>query len=219
MAVFSLLRAAHRLFSSATVISNLERLIGIREQKYSQVDTFGILLTLDPAYLDAFRIATCFENLLKAELLDFGYVVHMIDPKAHGCRFRQLAELQKKAPVRATCIRQIEGHSWRRNGEFAIASLKPVTIGLPLLLDQKTAYYRSLRLSQRLVEALQRTRKERNAIHFIARDARTINDRVIEDYIDLREAVNRRLLPRYERIRARYKHIADNTYWNLAAIS
>jgi hypothetical protein len=80
MAILSLLKYAHRMFSEASVIRKLDDLERIFKSSVPDIhDLYPVFVELDPAFLDAFRIATCFENMFKAQLLKFGYVVHEID--------------------------------------------------------------------------------------------------------------------------------------------
>jgi hypothetical protein len=102
MAILSLLKYAHRMFSEASVIRKLDDLERIFKSSVPDIhDLYPVFVELDPAFLDAFRIATCFENMFKAQLLKFGYVVHEID----GGKQKALRRNQIDRPIRVSEIR------------------------------------------------------------------------------------------------------------------
>ena len=191
MALISLLRVAHNLISSASIIQNLGRLIVLRDRQFPPEDVLALFTELDPPFLDAFKIATSFENLFKAELLAFGYVVHKIDKRANGGQFQALANAQEDGPVALTNVKLAEGRSWKRRGPFTIASLRNETLTLGRLIDKKAAYSRSLRLGSKLVTALNFVREQRNTVHFVVNDTGRYNKSVVDHYSCLKNSVLR----------------------------
>ena len=206
----SLLRVAHRLFSSASVIQALPRLVELRTREFPIAEFHELFLTLDPPFLDAFKIATSFENLFKAELLDFGYVVHKIDKRANARQFEALGSQQALRPIHVTEIRAAEGATWMRRGPFTIASLGHETLTLGLLISEHAAYWRSLRLAKPLRDALDFVRTQRNTVHFVVNDSSRFNNQIVDWYLGLRSAMNTRLLPRYRKVIMRYPHLKSS---------
>lgn len=218
MALVSLLRAAHRLFSGASIIQNLDRLSALRNRGFPIEEVHTLYVQLDSPFLDAFRIATSFENLFKAELLAFGYVVHKVDGRTHDRKFEDLAKAQLVGPIRVTQVKRAEGSSWKRHGPFTIVSLRSQTLTLGQLINDESAYTRSLRLSQQLRSALKFVREQRNTVHFVVNDAGRFNSHVVDWYLCLRATMNRRLIPRYRALIDRYTHLRDNPMWALNEI-
>ncbi len=177
-----------------------------------------LAVALDPPFLDAFRIATSFENLFKAELLHFGYVVHKIDKHANNHRFRTLGIQQELRPIRITEIKRVDRSAWRRHGSFTIVSLTHQTLTLGLLTNARSGYKRSLRLSKQLLDPLNFVRKQRNTVHFLLNDTGRFNNQIVEWYLNLCTAMNKRLLPRYSQIIAKYPHLRGNSSLRLNKI-
>lgn len=218
MALVSLLRTAHQLFSSASIIRELPRLVQLRDQRFPIEEVHPFFQSLDPPFLDAFRIATSFENLFKAELLDYGYVVHKIDQRTNAKKFETLGKQQILRPIRVSEIRKVEQSTWRRRGEFKIASLNHETLTLGSLISAQGSYKRTLRLNQSVIEALSYVRKQRNTVHFVVNDMGRFNNHVVDWYLDLRATINRRLLPRYTKIISRYEHLKSSAAFRLDEI-
>lgn len=218
MALISMLRTAHTLISQSSVIKNLDRFVAIRDAGFPIQEVHSLFLTLDPPFLDAFRIATCFENLFKAELLAFGYVVHKFDRKAQGGQFKALALTQDTTPVCLTKLRELEGKAWKRKGAFTIIGLRPYTLTLGQMINKKNAYKNSLRLSKKAVDALEFVQHQRNTIHFVVNDMGCFNTKIVDWYLCLRSAANTRLLPRYLAIVDRYEHLKGNPQWFLSEV-
>lgn len=218
MALVSILRVAHKLFASASIIQSLDQLCALRERHFPLEEVHSLFASLDPPYLDAFKLATSFENLFKAELLSFGYVVHKVDKRVNGRQYEVLARTQSVGPVRIRDIRAAEGTSWRRRGPFTISSLTKETLTLGTLIDLNLGYRRSLRLSSQLVAALQYVRAQRNTVHFVVNDIGRFNEQVVDWYVCLKSAINGRLIPRYRNVIAKYPHLRGNPNWGLDEI-
>jgi hypothetical protein len=192
MAIISLLKHAHRMFREASVIQNLDKLEHLYRNHEPKIEEFvPIFAELDPAFVDAFRISTCFENLFKAQLLKFGYVVHEID----GSKLKHLRQEQLKRPIGVPDVRRIEKSNWKRHGEFTIRCLKLNTLPLGTLIDGATKYPKSLRLSTQALKALNLIRKERNSVHLVVNNIKHLNRELIGSYGLLRILVNTRLVP------------------------
>ncbi|MEO5657778.1 MAG: hypothetical protein ABIO65_10430 [Nitrospiria bacterium] len=218
IALVRVLRVAHKLFAEASVIQNLDRLQAIRAAGFPIEDIHALAMTFDPPFLDAFKIATSFENLFKAELIAFGHVVHKIDKRARGGTFRTLAEQQTTRPIRLSELRKLEGTSWRRQGQFTIVGLTHETLTLGQLTNQNNRYRQSLRLSQQVLSALKFVRQQRNTVHFVVNDIGSFGNCVVDWYLCLRAAMNRRLLPRYQAIINKYDHLRGSAQWHLQEI-
>lgn len=209
MAMISLMRTAHRLLSQSSVIVRLTELETLCANGFPLEEFHRFAASMDPPFLDAFRIATAFENLFKAELLGFGYVVHKFDVKA-GPLFKQLANQQKTRPIKVTELKAAEGVTWCKRDDFVIAGLTHETIPFGRLISSGSAYSRSLRLSGKLMQALDTTREHRNTVHLVMNDIGRFNINVVENYLVMRDAFNTRLLHRYQRILGRYEHMRDS---------
>ena len=218
MALVSVLRVAYKLFTEASVIQNLNRLQAIRLAGFPIEDLHALAITFDPPFLDAFKIATSFENLFKAELIAFGYVVHKIDKRAKGGAFRALGELQATRPIRLSELRKLEGASWRRQGSFTIVGLTHETLTFGQLTNENNRYRNSLRLNQQMVSALKFVRQQRNTVHFVVNDIGSFNNSVVDWYLCLRAAINSRLLPRYQTIINKYDHLRGSAQCHLKEI-
>jgi hypothetical protein len=86
-------------------VLSLLRVEAIRDRGFPIEEFHDFAFSIDPPFLDALRIATSFENLFKAELLAFGYVVHEVDARAAGGRFKSLANQQMQRPIRISELR------------------------------------------------------------------------------------------------------------------
>lgn len=206
MAVYSMLTVAYRLFSQATVIKKLPELEELYVQNAPSVqDLHELIMQLDPPFMDAFRIATCFENMFKAQLLSFGYVVHIIDNKKQ----LHLHNQQKIRPIKVSEIRSLERKTWKRKGPFQIESLKKKSLTLYHITSTKK-YQNSLRLSARFIESLNEIRKHRNTIHLLINDIGRYSNKIVLSYSYLKEVVNKRLLNKHNEIIDRWEHMRTN---------
>ena len=204
MAIFSLLKHAHKMFAEASVIQKLDSLEALYKNPVPDIrDLHKIFIELDPAFLDAFRIATCFENMFKAQLLKCGYVVHEIHSGTH----KDLWNEQKVRPIRISEIRKIEGSNWKRRGDFTIRSLQSRTLGLPRFLNCKSRYKHSLRLSSRTIGALDLINKERNTVHLLVNDIKHLDHQLVDSYGLLRQLVNTRLITLHNRVTGQWAHL------------
>lgn len=216
MAAISILRVAHKMFSQATVIQHLDEVEDVVVNRGFDIGEFhNLVTTFDPPFLDAFRIATSFENLFKAELLLYGYVVHKI---SRGSRYSSLSSQQKNRPIKLSEIRSLERGSWKRRGPFQINSLSKNTLTLAELISKTGRYKNSLRLSNFCIEAIDTIRKQRNTVHFVVNDIGHYNKKVVEAYIYLRSFINIRLIPKYNSVIQRWDHLRNNPEWRLNEI-
>ena len=216
MAAINILRMAHKLFSQATVIQHLDEIEDVVVNRgFDIVEFHRLVAKFDPPFLDAFRIATSFENLFKAELLLYGYVVHKI---SRANRYSSLNSQQKIRPIKLSEIRSLERGTWKRRGPFQINSLSKRTLTLAEIISKTSRYKYSLRLSNYCIEAIDTIRKQRNIVHFIVNDVGHYNKRVVEAYIYLRSFMNKRLIPRYNSVIQRWDHLKSNPEWVLNEI-
>ncbi len=215
MAAISLLRVAHKMFSDATIVKNLDKLEDCIIHRGFDIGEFHSLLKdFDPPFLDAFRIATCFENMFKAELLCCGYVVHKINNRKHP----QLHGIQLQRPIKLSEIKAIEGAAWKRRGKVQITSLNKMTLTLAQLINKNSRYKNSLRLSNACIDAIDTIRRHRNTVHFLVNDIGHYNKKVVGSYIYLRTFLNKRLINRYNKIVQRWEHLRTNAEFQLYEI-
>ena len=213
MVTEQVLRNSVTLFKQATVIKNLDLL-----KKYcfgsSKNLTKFFLIKKDSPYLDAFRIATCFENFLKMELIDYGYVIHSIDGRIDSQKYAALANKQKIMPIKLSSLKQLEGLRWKRGYQFVFQSLKKNTINFNILINQ-SKYRSCFKMKSIIFQELNRIRSHRNNIHFLCNDIGEYNKQIILGYIEMKECINNRLIPKYNKLCDKYSHLQG---WRLNKI-
>lgn len=208
MAAISILRVAHKLFSQATIIQHLNNVEDVVINRGFDIREFhNLVKTFDPPFLDAFRIATSFENFFKAELILFGYVIHKIN---RNSRYSSLRSQQQYRPIKVSEIRSLERGTWKRRGLFQINSLSKTTLTLAELISKTGRYKNSLRLSNFCIDTIDTIRKQRNTVHFLVNDIGHYNKKVVESYIYLRSFMNERLIPRYNSVIMRWDHLKND---------
>jgi hypothetical protein len=122
--VLNILSICHRICEGTSLIRRLDELTTIDFGDVSQFDRANKLIwSLDPPILDAVRIATCFENLLKTRLLLRGYVIHQIDKRASNQTYRPLADEQRKRPIKISEVKHAEGLKRKRGNQYVFHSL------------------------------------------------------------------------------------------------
>ena len=98
-----MLGQAYRLFKDASIIRSLTKLKRLHKESHPPdlIKLHALGMKMDMPILDAIRIGTSFEIILKAELLRRGYVIH--DLKDNAAK-----KMQNKRPVRIEKIKRDE---------------------------------------------------------------------------------------------------------------
>jgi hypothetical protein len=188
----NILSSCYRIGEGASLLRRLDELAAL---DFGNMDDEGrlraldLFVSLEPAVLDAVRIATCFENLFKVRLLLRGYVIHQIDKEARSRSFKSLADEQRKRPIKISEIRCAEGLRWQRQPEYVFQSLSSFTLGRSTLL--KAAYTTPLNLPSKLFTSLKDIVDKRNSLHFLANNTALYNRKFVEDLRCIRESFNR----------------------------
>jgi len=189
------------LFRQATVIENLNLL---EEIYFGSRSSSEFPITKGSPYLDAFYIATCFENFLKMELIDYGYVIHIIDRRNDSKKYAVLASNQEKMPIKLSSLKKLEGLRWKRGNQFVFRSLTKNTINFNTLI--KEPKYRScFRMKSIIFQELNRIRNHRNNVHFLCNDVGEYNKQIVLGYIEMKKCINNRLIPKYNKLCAKLR--------------
>ncbi len=204
MVAEQVLRNGVTLFKQATVIKNLNLLRKFCFVSSKSLTKFSEIKN-DSPYLDAFRIATCFENFLKMELIDYGYVIHIIDRKSDSKKYAALAKKQETMPIKLFSLRKLEGLRWKRGNQFVFRSLKKKTINFNTLINQPK-YSSCFKMKSIIFQDLNRIKNHSNNIHFLCNDYGAYNEQIILGYIEMKECINNRLIPKYNKLCDKYSH-------------
>jgi hypothetical protein len=231
MALIPILWATHQLFSQTTVIKHLNLCSHIIQNPCSDNDNsnFTELLSLrkyfDFGFMNALRIVTSFENIFKVELINYGYVVHLIDCRNINnqrlkCKCKKLKEEQKIRPVKVSEIKALQGISWPRRGPLQINYLEKRTITISQIISENNRYKNSLHLTNSIIKALKDLNRQRNKLHlyFGACPELPMSQKHIDLYMYLIDNFNQKFFYRYNKSINRYNHLRSNPNWTLKKI-
>lgn len=146
------------MFKAAKMIQDVKHLEAIHDHHKKGITTPNAIVQAMAPYLfnrltDEIMIVTGFENVIKADLIFKGYVVHEFENTSKG---KLLKAEQKAAPLLIS--RMIaEG--------VTKADIKPKTITMSRMLDP--SYTQALGMPSVVVEVLKKFNKRRNNLHFI----------------------------------------------------
>lgn len=196
----NMLSAAHRLASSATILHNVDDL----KRHIDNLAKFSeIARNMDMTVLDSIRICTCFENYIKARLIEKRFIVHFIDSKKIPKEYKQLRKTQWKRPIRVSEIKTIEGLRYKRGIDYHFTTIKAKTIGLSILLEQPM-YVAEYKIDPTILKALNRINGKRNTLHCLIGDTAFYSNTILDDYVRIRNFINMELITRHEKLRLKF---------------
>lgn len=174
-------------FKEANIIKRLSELEGIQRhiaQKIIGWDTARkrIMPFLMDWLIDEIRICLFFENFMKAELLDKGFVIHYIhDPSQRkGSNAARLRKEQKERPIPTTRL-VTEG--------MTNAELQPKTLTMDLMFRPK--YQAVIGIPTDVLAVVRRINESRNKLHFTSEvggelSSKLVNDlKLLDAFVDL----------------------------------
>ncbi|VGO23467.1 hypothetical protein SCARR_05574 [Pontiella sulfatireligans] len=196
----NILTAAHRLAKETSILQYADALKeNLGDIKKSSEITWNLL---DMHILDSIRICTCFENYMKARLIEKRFIIHMIIKNQLPQAFKHLANDQASRPIKINEIKNAENLSRRRGNNYSFNSLKPNTLVLSKLLNEPS-YIAEHKLNSSLLTTLNRINKSRNALHYLVGDSASYSESILNEFIALRDFVNRKLISRHEFLRVK----------------
>lgn len=186
-----LMRQAHRMFDSVDLYKYLNylKLIWNDREAGAKLLKIGTKINI---VLDAIKILACFEIAFKAELLNSGYVIHLVDSNKR----LDLSKQQKKIPIKICEIKKSENNIKKKSNEYSFETLTDKTLKFSTLLDAE-GYKMVLKYPKRVYKILQRINGTRNSIHFINRSGFRIDESVLDDYEYLKKMVEKKIVHKH----------------------
>lgn len=149
--VQSLISFGANLFKSAYIIDNIEFLEKILKINNNPVPSQRFMSELKPfiwqRLVDDIKIVTCFENVMKSQLIFKNFIVHKIDGN--------LKAEQNNSPIDKTKMFKQSGNT-----------LTKFTVNVSKILETKS-YYDQLSISENIRNALIKMNKSRNQLHLL----------------------------------------------------
>ena len=212
---WELSRSSYKTFYSSKLIRKLDELIkvysALKPNNTKSVSRlFKVLDQIETPLIDDVKISISFENYLKSELLLRGFVIHIIDRKALGEKFKTYANKQGKHPITISAIKKAEGVFRKRKINF-FHSLKKKTINYSTLLN-KPNYKDRIKLPPELCRILNNIRARRNSLHYLINYSSVYNSKVLTDYQYLKSIIDNRLVNQYNRL---LKNLDFPEHWRL----
>lgn len=137
--------------------------------------------------LDSVKIVLSFENYMKSQLLDSGYLIHEFKDK-------RMRKTQTKCPVIAETILQ----SLKNNENI----LNPFTIGFSTILNE--SYSSILEIDKKIIAILSDLKDVRNKLHFATSETYIYNQSTIDNYEQLIDFYTSKMLPRFDFLAKKY---------------
>ena len=195
----NILYSSYRIFKSASRIQKINSLSALKPGKESIETVHKTLSALDSAVIDSTKIILCFENFFKAELLSYGYIVHIIDSRADGKKYKHLLKEQKEKPIKLGAIRAIEGLKYKKGNNYSFNSLKNKTLSFSEITKNET-YKKTFRLEAKLFDILSSINSQRNNLHLMIGETDSFNETVISNYKYLINIVNKRIVTKHNKL-------------------
>lgn len=213
---WELLRASYKTFYSSKLIRKLDELIKVYSafkpnNTKSVSRLFKVLDQIETPLTDDVKISISFENYLKSELLLRGFVIHIIDRKALGKKFKTYAKKQGKHPITISAIKKAEGVFRKRKTNYNFHSLTKKTINYSTLLNNPN-YKDRIKLPPELCRILNNIRERRNSLHYLINYSSVYNSKVLTDYQYLKSIIDNRLVNQYNRL---LKNLDFPEHWRL----
>lgn len=147
--------------------------------------------------LDHIKILICFENFLKGLLIRKGYVVHVLNRKAHS-KFGVLTHNFTR-PLKVGEYKSIERSYYDSiSNNKTLRALKDQTLPLGTLLSKQ--YLNLYKIPNDIINVINDFRKERNKLHFRLFDISGVGDKYVENLEKLISFVNNKLVRDYNRL-------------------
>lgn len=213
---WELLRSSYKTIYSSKLIRKLDELIKVYyawKPNNTKNDSrlFKVLNQIKTPLIDDIQISISFENYLKSKLLLSGFVIHIIDSKALGEKFREYEKKQRKRPITISDIKKAEGVFRKRKTNYIFHSLTEKTINYSTLLN-KPNYKDRIKLPPELFRILDNIRKRRNNLHYLINYSTVYNSKVLTDYQYLKSIIDNRLVNQYNRL---LKNLDFPEHWRL----
>jgi hypothetical protein len=157
--------------------------------------------------VDHFKIITCFENYMKAKLLDNGYVVHNIkagDAKniSNDEKYKHLHNKQKKMPVALSELTLIEDFIMRPNEKVKVflPGIINNTVSINTML--KSRYQKVIQFPENVLKTIKALNEHRNTHHFFIFEYLTMTDSTVKDLVELKEFVDTEMVLLYTKLQS-----------------
>lgn len=152
-------------FESSSVQAAHDSGLLLSDPKFPQM--FYSFKVMEERSIDNFFIGTFFELIVKALLINNGYIIHEIKiGKDTSSEIRSLKEIQRGQPILIDDYLRYESfQDHKKTGRLSLPSLTYKTLDNFILLGPK--YVSTLSLDEQLLLAAQYFRIERNMIHFL----------------------------------------------------
>lgn len=206
--VMLILRHCHFMFFDADFVRHLDEIQKAHtafEQDDNEVNVVKFQKIFDRIksdVLDAVKVFLCFENYLKAELLLQGYVIHKFDRSFCSANSLNWLKIQDKEPIPILEMKKAEHLSIEeapKDGFFH--SLQDKTISYPTM---KNFEYKKVLAHlpdvNTLLDIVDSVQDERNTLHFLASQGKSLSQKKIEHHIFLRNYVKDYVMARHNQI-------------------
>ena len=179
---WSMLCSSSTLFWGCGIIKELDRALSLFSQAFGEKpealsELFTLLQSNESPVLDAVRIAICFDNYFKAQLLLKNYLVHEMNLDVCRKNYPQFITgnakkellLQKTTPILIADVKQAEKQDdWSAE---PLQTLTKYTIAMNTLIEEpkyREVYSTKASDDQQLFSILRRLHKTRNTLHFLS---------------------------------------------------
>jgi len=142
--------------------------------------------------INAIKLVVCFENLLKAELLYNGYIIHLISKKKP---YNKIFNKQRQIPIQISDIISPKPLTEDEDLTFKYKSLTEQTISFSTLLNE--GYQTKLDFPPEMYNILATINKKRNTLHLLIEDDYVLGKKRFDEYRRLKEIAYKYILRRY----------------------
>lgn len=180
-ATFARAKHIQDLSKFSKLVNKLDDIRSLTQENKSQLFEFNI-----NTLIDWIRVSICFENYMKAILLQKGYLIHQINKEIP--ELENLAKSQKKRPIPVSEFQEINLILDKKvSRERLKEGLKLQTIQFNLLL--KTKYQNKIQLPAGIHKIITEINKKRNNLHFYHEAENSYSKKKIEDLVLLKKYV------------------------------
>lgn len=195
-----LLSSSARFFQKMYRVQNFEELeyaISLTGINHLEEMTDVLNAFTKEALIDDVKLTICFENYMKATLLQAGYLIHIIRPaKTHSqyTGLQALAKRQKDEPILITDFSTLDGIVYDSQKKMNVfPALSDQTIGIGKLLD-KAKYQAVVRLPINIAEVAKDAKNHRNNIHYLLGEAASYSSKQIDNMIECSDFINLKII-------------------------
>lgn len=147
--------------------------------------------------VDDIKMVICFENYMKSNLLNAGYLIHLIRPPKGHASFEQLTELkakQRTAPVTIEEFRKFDAIEYDADRKMNVfRGLSNQTIGMGQLLGE-AKYLEIAGLPEAIINFARVRVESRNNLHYLLGEAAGYSGALLDEIRQTAQFVNEKII-------------------------